>query len=671
MIVAKRASQIKIALAMFFTLIIAMWALIPVKAQATNYTATLSTTSWESEENDSTATADRILVNTTYYGNLDMYGDDDYYRVSITSNGYVELTFNHEYITDSEECWNVSLLDSEGNKIMGSGVKGNDEKFTFVPMGLPAGTYYVKIDNSWLEHSDVTYNFQVKFTASSVWETEFNDQTSAADEISVNTTYYGNLDEYRDYDYYWFRINDNGYIKLNFNHEYIPNTETCWNVSLLDSEGDGVINFGVQGNDESFTYVPIGLPAGTYYVKIDNSWIEHSDVTYNFQVKFTASSVWETEFNNQTATADEISVNTTYYGNLDEYGDSDYYWLKTNTKGYANITFKHPYISGSDAYWIVKLLDSDGNTVIEKYVKGNQKSVTLGKKLISSETYYVQIYNSWIEHSDVTYNFKVNFASDLKLSLPATKYSYAGKERKPKVTVKYGGAALTEGTHYTVSYSNNKYPGTATVTVEGKGQYIGTFKKNFTIKNPAVAPKTVKAKLYGHDDFSIKWSGQRVSGHTVKYKVQYKKYGGKWATISSNTTKTSLKKANLDDGKRYAFKVTPYVTIDGKNYYTSSKSTPYTYTLKKVSTPKVSKADSLYVSVKWANISGESGYQIYRSKYSNKNFTKVKSVSSKYSSAKIKTTRNKTYYYKVRAYKKVDGKIIYGPWSSPKKYKLK
>ena len=37
----------------------------------------------------------------------------------------------------------------------------------------------------------------------------------------------------------------------------------------------------------------------------------------------------------------------------------------------------------------------------------------------------------------------------------------------------------------------------------------------------------------------------------------------------------------------------------------------------------------------------------------------------------ITTKKGKTYYYKIRAYKVVDGKKIYAPWSDVKSYKLK
>ena len=64
--------------------------------------------------------------------------------------------------------------------------------------------------------------------------------------------------------------------------------------------------------------------------------------------------------------------------------------------------------------------------------------------------------------------------------------TYTGKGITPSVTVKYNGITLTNGTDYTVSYSNHINPGTATVTITGKGYYTGSRKINFTINKPAV-----------------------------------------------------------------------------------------------------------------------------------------------------------------------------------------
>ena len=83
------------------------------------------------------------------------------------------------------------------------------------------------------------------------------------------------------------------------------------------------------------------------------------------------------------------------------------------------------------------------------------------------------------------------------------------------------------------------------------------------------------------------------------------------------------------------------------------------------------KASKKYVKVSWNNIIGESGYQIARSKFMNKNFVIVKNVGKLYKSTKVKPPKKIKYYYKVRAYKTVNGKRIFGPWSKVTGYKLK
>ncbi|MBR4513743.1 MAG: Ig domain-containing protein [Lachnospiraceae bacterium] len=55
----------------------------------------------------------------------------------------------------------------------------------------------------------------------------------------------------------------------------------------------------------------------------------------------------------------------------------------------------------------------------------------------------------------------------------------------PLIAVTAGGAVLKKGTDFTVEFTDNKKVGTATVTVTGKGKYVGTAKKTFKIVKDA------------------------------------------------------------------------------------------------------------------------------------------------------------------------------------------
>ena len=78
------------------------------------------------------------------------------------------------------------------------------------------------------------------------------------------------------------------------------------------------------------------------------------------------------------------------------------------------------------------------------------------------------------------------------------------------------------------------------------------------------------------------------------------------------------------------------------------------------------------VTVKWSKVKGASGYKIYRSTKKSSGFKCGKTVKSgstvKYVNKNLKKGRN--YYYKVRAYRTVDGKKVYGAYSSVKKVRV-
>jgi len=267
----------------------------------------------------------------------------------------------------------------------------------------------------------------------------------------------------------------------------------------------------------------------------------------------------------------------------------------------------------------------------------------------------------------ITRTFVINpqqYTSKFKVSLSTKRYTYDGKTKKPSVTVyNAAGEKLANGTDYKVSYqSGRKTVGKYKVTVTFKGNYAGSKSLYFTIvpKNT----KSVKTTLYGYDDVKISWSKvSDVNG----YKIYYKKSGDSEYSLLKTTTKTSYKKKNLSDGVKYYFKVVTYKVSNGEQIESTGK-TSEIYTLKKVTSVKAKKSGS-QVKISWKNISGETGYQISKSTSKRKTGTITTYKTTKGKSKTISASKGKTYYYKVRAYKTVDGKRIYGPWSSVVKYK--
>lgn len=164
--------------------------------------------------------------------------------------------------------------------------------------------------------------------------------------------------------------------------------------------------------------------------------------------------------------------------------------------------------------------------------------------------------------------------ADATIKLSPTSYVYNSKARKPAAIVTFAGITLTSGVDYKVSYAANKSIGTATVTVTGKGSYIGSQKTTFKIKP---ATPTVKSISKVGAGVKLKWTN--VAGAT-NYQVYRKVGSGSWKKVGT-TEDTSYVNA-ASPGKKCSYRVVA-VTKVGSKSYKSAKSNIKSMTLPKPS----------------------------------------------------------------------------------------
>lgn len=167
---------------------------------------------------------------------------------------------------------------------------------------------------------------------------------------------------------------------------------------------------------------------------------------------------------------------------------------------------------------------------------------------------------------------------------------------------------------------------------------------------------------------------------TVKLSATSYTYNGKTKTPS--VTVKDSKGKNLKKGTDYTVtypkkrtSIGKYtVTVTFKGNYSGTKKLSFEIVPAKTALSKVT-AGKKQLTATWKTVSGVTGYEVQYS--TSKKFTKktTKTVTIKKAKTKKTTikklTKGKKYYVKLRAYRTVSGKKLYGAWSSVKNVKVK
>ena len=243
--------------------------------------------------------------------------------------------------------------------------------------------------------------------------------------------------------------------------------------------------------------------------------------------------------------------------------------LETKYKGFFVDWAQKGSATGYDVEYSVK---ANMSGAVSKHLTANKPDTLTVSGLAGDKTYYVRVrsytnvngkvyYGAWSDIKSIkTANNDITKATVSGISTKA----FTGKAIKQNVTVKVGNTVLKNGTDYTVSYSNNKKVGKATVKITGKGKYGGVITKTFKI-NPAkqeIQKLTAKSK-----SFFVDWAQKgSATGYEIQYATNSKFTGAKKVTITNNKTdKTTVSK--LSANKKYYVRVRSYTTVGGTKYY--------------------------------------------------------------------------------------------------------
>lgn len=275
-----------------------------------------------------------------------------------------------------------------------------------------------------------------------------------------------------------------------------------------------------------------------------------------------------------------------------------------------------------------------------------------------SGTNIYRAYAKWGDGSSPVTPADISETAEAVLS--KTSYIYTGAAIKPEVTVTIGDKTLVQDTDYTVTYSSNKNVGTATVTVEGTGDYTGTITLEFTITAKAISKATITLSPSGYT-----YNG-KVNTPTVTVKDGSK-------TLVKNTDYT----VSLPTGRK---NVGSYkITIKGKGNYSGSTTKTFKINPKGTVLKSVTAAKKA-LTVKWTKQSTKmstsriTGYEIQiatDSKFTKNVKTYAVSGYSKYSKKITGLKAKTTYYVRIRTYKSVSGTKYVSSWSAAKSKKTK
>lgn len=270
-------------------------------------------------------------------------------------------------------------------------------------------------------------------------------------------------------------------------------------------------------------------------------------------------------------------------------------------------------------------------------------------------------------------NLRFISANNNSIKMSFDKVSTSGYEIYRSTNNKSWSRVATITKNSTLSYTNKKlssnkkyyYKVRAYKSVRGKKIY-GSFSSVVKMITAPAAPK-VKVSLNNYNALNVKVYESKGTSKYLVYRSTSK--SGTYTKVKELTAFGTFTESELNTGSTYYYKV--------KSCNSNGSCSGYSSIVSKKVTPKtpglsLKLMDKKIVMVGIGNVDGADGFEIYRSTRKTSKYKKIATVPIEVSLNHADSVKNKTtYYYKVRAYRLVNGKKVYSDFSSYKKIKTK
>lgn len=187
-----------------------------------------------------------------------------------------------------------------------------------------------------------------------------------------------------------------------------------------------------------------------------------------------------------------------------------------------------------------------------------------------------------------------------------------------------------------------------------------------------VATKPVKVTglkaVQSTSAIKLSWSGIKgATGYRIyRYNPKTKAYD-----IKKDVSGTSLIIKKLSAGKKYKFKVRACINTDLGTLWGEASDVIETATKPAKPSLKVTSSKKGTATLKWTNVSGETGYQVCCSTKKDSGYKLIGSVKANTSERTVsKLTVGKIYYFRVRAFVKTASGKVYSSWSDIKSVRV-